>query len=75
MNSPPTFNLLHEPWIPVRPLNGGAVREVGLRELLLHARTYSRIDDPSPKETPPDALAPLTRRPAEYGGGWTSRPR
>ncbi|MCD0160381.1 type I-E CRISPR-associated protein Cse1/CasA [Deinococcus sp. 6YEL10] len=53
MNSPPapTFNLLHEPWIPVRPVNGDPVREVGLRELLLHARTYSRIDDPSPLVT------------------------
>ncbi|GGM21805.1 type I-E CRISPR-associated protein Cse1/CasA [Deinococcus aerophilus] len=51
MNSPPTFNLLHEPWIPVRPLNGGPVREVGLRELLLHAHTFGRIDDPSPLVT------------------------
>jgi len=50
MNSPPapTFNLLHEPWIPVRPLDGRPAREVGLRDLLLHARTFSRIDDPSP---------------------------
>ncbi|MDR6221174.1 type I-E CRISPR-associated protein Cse1/CasA [Deinococcus soli (ex Cha et al. 2016)] len=51
MNSPPTFNLLHEPWIPVRPLNGDPVREVGLRDLILDARTYSRIDDPSPLVT------------------------
>lgn len=50
MNSPPapTFNLLHDPWIPVRPAPGGPVREVGLRELLLNARAYGRIDDPSP---------------------------
>ncbi|GAA5441175.1 type I-E CRISPR-associated protein Cse1/CasA [Deinococcus caeni] len=53
MNSPPTpiFKLLHEPWIPVRPVDGGPVREVGLRDLILHARTYSRIDDPSPLVT------------------------
>nr|WP_237427221.1 type I-E CRISPR-associated protein Cse1/CasA [Deinococcus xianganensis] len=43
--------MLHEPWIPVRPLNGDPVREVGLRDLILDARTYSRIDDPSPLVT------------------------
>lgn len=50
MNSPPapTFNLLQDPWIPVRPAPGGPVREVGLRELLLNGRAYGRIDDPSP---------------------------
>ncbi|WP_394649556.1 type I-E CRISPR-associated protein Cse1/CasA [uncultured Deinococcus sp.] len=51
MNSPPTFNLLHEPWIPVRPVGGGPVREVCLRELLLCAREFGRIDDPSPLVT------------------------
>ncbi|MFC5846822.1 type I-E CRISPR-associated protein Cse1/CasA [Deinococcus petrolearius] len=56
MNSPPAapasrFNLLHEPWIPVRPVGGGPVREVGLRELLLNARDFGRIDDPSPLVT------------------------
>ncbi|AFD28163.1 type I-E CRISPR-associated protein Cse1/CasA [Deinococcus gobiensis] len=51
MNSPPTFNLLHEPWIPVRPVGGGPIREVGLRELLLRARDLSCIDDPSPLVT------------------------
>ncbi|WP_293911192.1 type I-E CRISPR-associated protein Cse1/CasA [Deinococcus sp.] len=50
MNSPPIppFNLLHEPWIPVRSLSGGPVQEVGLRELLLRAREFGRIDDASP---------------------------
>lgn len=50
MNSPPhpSFNLLHEPWIPVRLVGGGPVRAVGLRELLLRARDFGRIDDPSP---------------------------
>ncbi|MDV6376277.1 type I-E CRISPR-associated protein Cse1/CasA [Deinococcus arenicola] len=43
-----SFNLLHQPWIPVRPADGGPVREVGLRELLLNARDFGRIDDPSP---------------------------
>ncbi|CAM3627476.1 Type I-E CRISPR-associated protein Cse1/CasA [Deinococcus saxicola] len=53
MNSPtrPTFNLLHQPWIPVRPADGGPVREVGLRELLLRASEFGRIDDPSPLVT------------------------
>ena len=27
------------------------MREVSLRDLILHARTYSRIDDPSPLVT------------------------
>ena len=53
MNSPPAtrFNLLYDPWIPVRPQGGGPVREVGLRELLLRARDFGRIDDPSPLVT------------------------
>ncbi|WP_019586909.1 type I-E CRISPR-associated protein Cse1/CasA [Deinococcus apachensis] len=53
MNSPPipTFNLLHDPWIPVRPLDGGPVHEVGLRDLVLKAHTFGRIDDPSPLVT------------------------
>lgn len=53
MNSPPapTFNLLHEPWIPVRHLDGSPVREVGLRELLLRTRNFGRIDDSSPLVT------------------------
>ncbi|GMA16864.1 type I-E CRISPR-associated protein Cse1/CasA [Deinococcus metallilatus] len=46
-----SFNLLDEPWIPVRPGDGGPVREVGLRELLTQARAFQRIDDPSPLVT------------------------
>ena len=45
------YSLLTEPWIPVRPLGGGPVRFVGLRELLLNAAQYERIDDPSPLVT------------------------
>ena len=78
MNSPPTFNLLHEPWIPVRPGGGGPVREVGLRELLLRARDFGRIDDPSPLVTAALlrlSLALLHRalagpRSAEEAAGW-----
>lgn len=52
MNSPPpTFNLLHEPWIPVRPRGGGPNQEVGLRRLLTQASSFQRIDDPSPLVT------------------------
>lgn len=46
-----TFSLIERGWIPVRPLDGGAVKEVGLRELLLHADQFERIDDPSPLVT------------------------
>lgn len=46
-----TFSLIEQCWIPVRPLGGGAVKEVGLRELLLHADQFGRIDDPSPLVT------------------------
>ncbi|PTA68499.1 type I-E CRISPR-associated protein Cse1/CasA [Deinococcus arcticus] len=45
------FSLLDEGWIPVRPLEGGAVRFVGLHEALMQARTFERIDDPSPLVT------------------------
>lgn len=45
------YSLLTECWIPVRPRGGGPVRFVGLRELLLHADQFERIDDPSPLVT------------------------
>ena len=40
------FNLIEEPWIPVR--SGAAVREVGLREALLEAHHLERIEAASP---------------------------
>ena len=43
-----TYSLLDKAWIPVRPLDGGPVQFVGLRDVLLRAREYERIDDPSP---------------------------
>lgn len=46
-----TYSLLDEAWIPVRPTLGGPVQLVGLREVLLRAREYERIDDPSPLVT------------------------
>lgn len=46
-----TYSLLDEAWIPVRPTLGGAVQFVGLRDVLLRAREYERIDDPSPLVT------------------------
>ncbi len=42
----PRFNLVEEPWIPVR--EGGTLREVGLKEALLRAHAFERIEDPSP---------------------------
>lgn len=43
----PTFNLLDEPWIPVRTLQG-AVREVGLLELFEHAEKFEGLVETSP---------------------------
>ena len=42
----PRFNLIEEPWIPVR--EGETLREVGIREALLNAHSFDRIEDPSP---------------------------
>ncbi|XOB98226.1 type I-E CRISPR-associated protein Cse1/CasA [Deinococcota bacterium DY0809b] len=42
----PKFNLIEEAWIPVR--DDGRVREVSLRDALVHAHEYERIEDPSP---------------------------
>ncbi|WP_102126296.1 type I-E CRISPR-associated protein Cse1/CasA [Deinococcus planocerae] len=47
----PTFNLIDAPWLSLRPLDGGPVREVGLWEALTEARSHQRIDDPSPLVT------------------------
>ncbi|MDW8481394.1 MAG: type I-E CRISPR-associated protein Cse1/CasA [Meiothermus sp.] len=44
-----TFNLITQPWIPVR--EGSALRLVGLEEALLEARRFARIEDPSPLVT------------------------
>jgi CRISPR system Cascade subunit CasA len=45
----PTFNLITQPWIPVR--EGSALRLVGLQEALLEAHRFTRIEDPSPLVT------------------------
>ncbi len=42
-----SLSLVTEPWIPVRTLEGRLV-EVGLREVLLQANAYQRIEDASP---------------------------
>ncbi|MGI4787797.1 MAG: type I-E CRISPR-associated protein Cse1/CasA [Janthinobacterium lividum] len=44
-----SFNLLSEPWIPV--MAEGAVREVGIREALLHSHEFGDIQLSSPLET------------------------
>jgi len=44
-----TFNLITQPWIPVR--EGSALRLVGLQEALLEAHRFTRIEDPSPLVT------------------------
>lgn len=42
------FNLLEEPWIPVR--KGGTVREVGLEEALVEASRIAGVESASPLE-------------------------
>lgn len=43
----PTYNLVDEPWIPVSD-QAGRIREVGLREALVHAHEISALHHPSP---------------------------
>ncbi len=47
MTDQPTFNLLDEPWIPVRT-HAGEVIEVSLSETLLNARNYAALAETSP---------------------------
>lgn len=44
------FNLIDEPWIPVRWLNGERA-ELGIRDTLLRAKDIEVIEDPSPLVT------------------------
>lgn len=44
-----TFNLINQPWIPVR--EGDELRLVSLEQALLEARQFNRIEDPSPLVT------------------------
>ena len=44
------FNLIFEPWIPVRKLDGARV-ELGVNEVLLQAKDIAVIEDPSPLVT------------------------
>ncbi len=46
-DTPPVFNLLDEPWIPVRSVRGD-VHEVSLTTVLLHARDYAALAETSP---------------------------
>lgn len=50
LNRPPPFSLLSEQWIPVLDTEGNS-QLIGLRELILHAERYARIDAPSPLTT------------------------
>lgn len=47
MTDQPIFNLLDEPWIPVRT-HAGEVIEVSLSETLLNARNYAALAETSP---------------------------
>lgn len=49
-NHPPPFSLLSENWIPIIDTEG-KTGTVSLRELILHAERYARIDAPSPLTT------------------------
>lgn len=73
----PAFNLLDEPWIPVRTLSG-EVFEINLRDALLKARDYSALAETSP----PNLialyrllLAVLHRALTTHHGQWTDRDR
>ncbi|MBB6100012.1 CRISPR system Cascade subunit CasA [Deinobacterium chartae] len=46
-----SFNLLTEPWIPVRPLGSPSLRLVSLREALAAGRDFSGVEDSSPLQT------------------------
>ena len=47
MTDQPTFNLLDEPWIPVRTHAGGVI-EVSLSDALLNARDYAALAETAP---------------------------
>jgi len=71
------FNVLDEPWIPVRT-HDGSVREVGLKEAFRHASGYSGLAETSP----PNLIAlyrllfaVLHRALATQYGPWTSTDR
>ena len=41
------YNLIDEPWIPVRDLNG-RLADMGIKDVLLRSRQLASIQDPSP---------------------------
>ncbi|MEW5894656.1 MAG: type I-E CRISPR-associated protein Cse1/CasA, partial [Candidatus Omnitrophota bacterium] len=45
-----SYNLIDEPWIPVRDL-GGNLKELGIKEVLLSANNLASIEDQSPLVT------------------------
>ncbi len=45
---PHTYNLIDEPWIPVRVRGEPSPRDVSLREALLRVHEIERLIDPSP---------------------------
>lgn len=47
----PTFNLLREPWLPVRWTNGDPSSEIGLRDALLRAAEIEELVTDNPLET------------------------
>lgn len=47
----PTFNLLDQPWLPVRWASGAPPSEVGLRQALLRAREIEELATDNPLET------------------------
>ena len=46
-----SFNLVDEPWIPVRPIGASATQLMGLRDVLLGAHAIRELVDPSPLVT------------------------
>ncbi len=45
-----SYNLIDEPWIPVRDVSGN-LKEAGIKEVLLSAKEFVAIEDPSPLVT------------------------
>lgn len=71
------FNLLDEPWIPVRT-HGGKVLDLGLLEVLTHAKEFASLDEASPPNLVAlhRLLLAIVHRALTLGRGrWTDRDR
>jgi CRISPR system Cascade subunit CasA len=67
------FNLLQEPWLPVMPGGGTQIEEVGLANLLCHARSYRCLAGSTPTMTAALYRMVLALIHRVYGPGSLSR--